>query len=298
MDVYIRKILEDSIKYRYCTEAELKAKESKTKYPIITADAEFVSKFTGPSVYETGNTYILGGSKLAYSEFTHQASLSSTRLLSVPDVYDKLGISMEYIKDLVEKVRDKSIPIVVIGYGGMMINMIHIWGVFSNMFGTHIFSKVSIYEDDKISFSNLFRLLKHPFSLAKYNDSYVCSKFYIMPVNELEISSSGINQYTVRFAQNYISDNEDIVYIGAPDFETRDILSKRKFLACTHSDDKIAIISRPIVDSSITGETYGKIDVGTLFPNIYLAAVKMLEVMLKGEYMEDTIIWENNYATE
>lgn len=278
MDITFRKILADSVRARYTTE--------NNPGPISVADGVFVASLSmcdnnvyGSESHVTAHQYCY--SEIC-SEFTGATQLPVDtvlkRLLSEAD----FGNYIQLLNTLADSQKD----IVIIGYGGMMINLIYIWNYMSRYINRPIFKTVSVFEDDNLSYSNLWRLLKSP---TKFRLPY-----YVKSINKTlllddKYFASTVNVYTRRFTGSDVVDGA--IYIGAPDFETREVLSNHNFLSILHADNDITIVSKPVVDSSITSETYGLIDVNVLFPNIYMASVKTLDVINKNEYPTDAVLW-------
>jgi hypothetical protein len=110
-----------------------------------------------------------------------------------------------------------------------------------------------------------------------------------------------MNYEDVRSVKNDNSNNgfsEDRHFIfGAPNYEARKFLQDAPFIFAGHSDNEISFYSRPIVDSDLTRETYGKINLDYFFINILKGAEELINIFAnyKPEDLAlDKKIWSYN----
>lgn len=296
-DYSIKHILSEAVKYRYLEY------NRDTVVPIEVLDSYMISNFRSTSAngYNSSSLDLPAGSKIyrCYSEFTQDVFNGTVVQIQPINVLTVLGIDEQHIYKLLMDISAAKKDIVVIGYGGMMINILYIWSKLLDHYSIghayldRLFNSLTIYEDDTIAFSNIFRLLKS--TMRKFTSSRGS-------VNKLnlftEYNLSGkVRLNRAKFYGPFSENAENAIYIGAPGFEAREALENHRFIAPVHMDNTISIISSPVVDSSITTETYGLINVDTLYPNIYLASIKLLELILADEYPKDTVLWSNTFGT-
>lgn len=293
MDVYFKQILRDSLDSRYGNFDKYGPIPEAVDGRIIQQWASSFDHYTSSYraiAYSTAKAIPL---PVVYSELL--ADLEGAEQLHLLDIIEKLNINITEIIDTWYRLADKQTNVCVIGYGGMMINMIYIWSQIQQYYRLPaVFDDLEIWEPDSLSFSNCFRLLKSPLRYTRGTISLMRKINLLTPV-ERKLAKC-IDTHDTRLDSSHIHSYDGYTFIGAPDFDTRVLLEGKPFLSCLHSDDKISIISSPVVDSSLTAETYGRVNVNTLFPNIYLASAQMLKILDSGVYPPDTVLWANDFA--
>ncbi len=212
----------------------------------ISKNAAFISKFL--SIY-TGNKHI------PFKELL-KCFIDDTKLL-----------------ELLIKVKSKKHRITLVGYGGMGINLIHFLSLMCDQVDIkYIFRSLKIYEGDNLSFSNTFRIYKditrYPSTISPHNKLNLFNEYNL---------SKEIRLVKQRFGEDNLADGE--LYIGAPDFTTRDILQKHNFIFMGHKDDSVVLVSRPLVNDALTIESYGSINLATFFLNLIAATLQLLQYL-------------------
>ena len=164
---------------------------------------------------------------------------------------------------------------------------------------THWIKKLTIYESDNISLSNSFRIYKdmskitqktspsHKFDLIN-NDSNICKE---------------LNLNHIRFSRPIKDDGFPTrrFYFGAPDFDTRKLMENQPFIFTGHSGNEVEFYGRPIVDSDLTRETYGKIHLDYFFMNILKSAEKLIDIFANNnpnDIPKDSLIFKYNHKEE
>ena len=229
----------------------------------ISKNAAFISKFL--SVY-TGNKHI------PFEEIA-TCFIDSDTLLK-----------------LLTKVKAKKLNLSLIGYGGMGINLLHFISLLADSIDIkHIFRSLQIYEADNLSFSNTFRIYK---DITKYASD-------INPQNKLRLFdeynlAKEIKLIERRFTKDDINTNQ--LHIGAPDFTTRKALYDSNFIFTGHKDDAVMLVSSPIVNDSLTIESYGSINLTTFFLNLIAVTIEFLKQLanidISALLPKDTLLYQ------
>ncbi len=226
--------------------------------------------------YNTQNESCIPFLILSYQSVVNSSySPNSKNFVTVDKQYTfddllKKNIAYNYYKTLdFEKIRDKQINLTIIGYGGFMINMMHFIELMRRKNTTgNIFKRISIYEDDKLSLLNSFRVYQDLLQTRNNTNN----KMDLFQVNN-GIAYS-IDMRNRRFCKDDIEDN--YIHIGSPDFETRKILENKNFLFFGHSNEDTIIHKSPVIDSDMAVETYGKMDIAIFFEAVLSSTIMFL----------------------
>nr|DAT37765.1 MAG TPA: hypothetical protein [Caudoviricetes sp.] len=218
-----------------------------------------------------------------------------------------LGYNLKDIKKDLLAVKKKKLDIVSIGYGGMMCN------VFENLIElceilniNNIFHSISIFEQETLEASNMLRLnTAESFSLLTDNSIINRSNNTRLILGKLSLINRGklvsLASTSLRLYNNYFRLNEFLhmnhknldpyhcVYIGAPDFETRQIFAKKylRFLALLHQNDNVSIIAKPIANTASQVETYGSIKLAQFFMNCLVATVEFIKILATRDNLDE-----------
>ena len=201
----------------------------------------------------------------------------------------------EKIIKLFKKVKEKNINLIVVGYGGAMINFLYNLSNLKDLVGFNepIFKSMYAFEKENIAFTNILRLGK-PIALEAYMEVFVNSKNGPIGLNKLNLLKDELNlAEDVLLVEDYLTEeniaeleDEDLpnkVFIGAPNFTARKLLEDSNFYFFGHSGHEIEIFYKPYVDTELARETYGSIDIPTLISNIALGTIAQLEIWAKVE---------------
>jgi hypothetical protein len=103
-----------------------------------------------------------------------------------------------------------------------------------------------------------------------------------------------LHQYYLT--EDHIGDiGDDVFFFGAPDFETRDMLNKYNFIFGGHSGDSVAFVYKPVVDSDLTSESYGTINLASFYLNMMKATEELIYVLADDRKLEkDEILFKFN----
>ena len=218
-----------------------------------------------------------------------------------------LGYNLKDIKKDLLAVKKKKLDIVSIGYGGMMCN------VFENLIElceilniNNIFHSISIFEQETLEASNMLRLnTAESFSLFTDNSIINRSNNTRLILGKLSLINRGklvsLASTSLRLHNNYFRLNEFLhmnhknldpyhcVYIGAPDFETRQIFAKKylRFLALLHQNDNVSIIAKPVANTASQIETYGSIKLAQFFMNCLVATVEFIKILATRDNLDE-----------
>ena len=207
---------------------------------------------------------------------------SMTDVTTFSDFMDIVGIDQRKLADNLNRMDRNKKDVVFIGYGGMTINVLNFMRNMCQLhYDTNIINHLSIYEPDKLSLTNLFRVYKD------------CSKIVgdvQEPVSKLNLFNEHRLAMDSDFKTRYFTQDElrrwskDTIFIGAPDFATRELLKDSHFLFVGHSDNEVSITYQPSTEHDMTIETYGKIDVRILWANLLHATNALVEILGKDEF--------------
>ena len=204
-------------------------------------------------------------------------------------------------KDL-KKIRSKHLKLLVVGYGGAMINMLYnmtLWAKYYNTFG--IFDKILIFENDNIDLTNLFRIGKpiynHVIDRGLLTPEIIdlgsdTRTIIDSPSNKMHLINSNSpenylsREFTIHKVAMYLTKKlaqtakeKGYIFVGAPDLETRNILSEFPFFFMGHQDSEVELQFAPKDISDLVIENYGKIDVPVLLTNLQLATAAFIKTL-------------------
>ena len=218
-----------------------------------------------------------------------------------------LGYDLKSIKKDLLAVKKKKLDIVSIGYGGMMCN------VFENLIElcsilnmNSIFHTISIFEQETLEASNMLRLNTAE-SMNLVTDNSIINRSFgtrlilgkLNLINRGKLSS--LVSISLMLSNNYFDlrdflhsnhrylDPYHCIYIGAPDFETRQVFAKKflSFLALLHQNDNVSIIAKPIANTASQVETYGSIKLAQFFMNCLVATVEFIKILATRDDLKD-----------
>jgi hypothetical protein len=226
------------------------------------------------------------------SQFLNVPQLDFSELMHI------LGYNKTYISKLLKRVREKNLTPIIVGSGGSMMNFMH-WASEACKWTSvaSIFNKVVVYEDDELDFTNLLRIPFIPKISQQnmYNGNIlkidgIAGRFEILSSGNIA-QGSYFSYYNQRLTEQNVNDIVDArasnkIFIGAPDMETRKMLSEHEdavFIAYTQQDASFSIVINPTIDNDMIMENYGKIELNQFFMNQIVQAMRFLEY-LADEY--------------
>lgn len=173
-----------------------------------------------------------------------------------------------------------------IGYGGAVCNLHQFIMCFKREVRNRTKTDPIIYENDSFSFHNMFRIYDHRLLLSGL-DIYHLDINNIMPKVEYSLVKSSFslrkfNENLLRETHSSYIPREHILYVGAPDIETRELFQKceKNLLLFVHKNSN-GYIAQNIPVSGLEQETYGRINVPILLLNILKMTEKFLEYCRK-----------------
>ena len=256
------------------------------------------------------------------------ARMLGIRELPLDDMLAMIGYTKQRITELLTNVKAKKFNIAFAGYGGVGTNTVYWLTELCNMTNIQgLFNKIIITDFDKLSLDNVFRMpnpfktllaLKHEDMIFnrvtntytkteyRFNSLY---KTQTIPENSLKalstkapyIGTDALTGYT--FNENHINNLYNWIVYGAPDIESRRILSEaihgpssensnsydsrlaehiKAFISATHGDDICELSINPSYlenESNLMIESYGIIQLNVFFFNQLRLAIAFLEVL-------------------
>ncbi len=191
----------------------------------------------------------------------------------------------EEIHGILRAIQAKEMKLAVIGYGGAMINFL--WDTyllaFLSNFNEPVFKEICVFEKEAISFTNILRIGK-PVLLESYLSIYLNETGALNKLNMIREEFQLAEDVTL--IEDYLTDEADLkelvdndfVLIGAPNFDARVLLQDSNFFFFGHANNELEIFFQPIVNTELTFESYGSIDVPVLLSNIAAGTIEMLRV--------------------
>jgi hypothetical protein len=221
------------------------------------------------------------------------ASLVGASHVPFNNLIKMADIDMSRLKVEMRKLKKKELTLVSVGYGGLSINVLHFLSLLAYRVDIdNIFKMLHIYEEDKISYTNAMRIYKD-LTRVTCKMGERLNKTEIFDEDNL---AENIVLHQYYLTKDHIGDiNDKVVFFGAPDFETRDMLKEYNFVFGGHNGDNLAFVYKPDVDSDMTAETYGTINIASFFLNMLKAAEQLVYILASDEkYEPDTILFEHN----
>jgi len=303
MKIYLRNFLEEAIRQRYAPISQL------------GADNEIIfNKFSRNEIHSMifdENIPIFNNNIAMMSGFTSAAQQDYSPILfrkGFPEYLKKMRLNEKLfgnfwitrqLRDEIEKIINKKYTLVVIGYGGAMQNILYNLFMFSKYLKIYPwFQNLFLFENDILETTNIFRIGKPLVnkSLSRFekyktdNLNYqidnnflkVLPKIYAFnEESQLAKKNHLIKKYfTINDAKEILEKYENVIFIGAPDFETRQALHEMNapFIMIGHSNNAVSITKCPKIEGLIT-ETYGSIDIPVLLMNLWGASYKFIELL-------------------
>jgi hypothetical protein len=194
----------------------------------------------------------------------------------------------ERVRELLDNIAKKKLKLAVIGYGGAMINFL--WNTyllaFISSYNEPIFEEITIYEKESISLTNILRLSK-PIILDSFlsihcNDDGSLPKIRLIK-EEFQLTKKMVlfKRFLTEESEVKALEKEGYVFIGAPNFAARQLLENSPFFFLGHANNELEIFYQPLVNTDLTFESYGSIDVPVLLSNLAVGTIKQLELFLE-----------------
>ena len=189
------------------------------------------------------------------------------------------------IHDILRAIQAKEMKLAVIGYGGAMINFL--WNTyllaFLSDFNEPVFKEICVFEKEAISFTNILRVGK-PVLLESFLSIYLNESGSLNKLNMIREEFQLAEDVTL--IEDYLTEEDDLkelvdsdfLLIGAPNFEARKLLEDSNFFFFGHANNELEIFFQPIVNTELTFESYGSIDVPVLLSNIAAGTIEMLRI--------------------
>ncbi|MCF6331000.1 MAG: hypothetical protein L3I99_05575 [Sulfurimonas sp.] len=214
-----------------------------------------------------------------------------------------LNITDKKLKDLVLKVKRKKLNLVFVGFGGTSVNTEYWLGKILDHTGdVYLFDHVSVFDNDKIEFSNLIRFPNDfSSSLATYKAKLYTNKNslgqkYNRLISRLSIFKNTGEDSSLPYPLSYqkttkggyvLDADKNTIFYGAPDLQTRKDFTEThlKLVAATHGDATCSITLNPTIDENIQTEGYGTICLNTFFWNQLAMTIGFLEFLAEDNTM-------------
>ncbi len=280
MNISLRRHITDAVKHRYLTDLNVNSQELGGKI-IDALTPTYVAEHTEINNFEAMTISPMN------AKLTGATSIPFNNLIKIA------GIDMKRLKKAMQDVRSRGLTFVSVGYGGLSINMLHFLSMLAYRLDEYdIFKALHIYENDNISYTNIMRVYKDlSHTACGYGDRI--NKTVLFDEDNIA-ENIMLHQYYLK--EEHIGDiGNDVFFFGAPDFETRDMLSKYNFIFGGHSGDNVVFVYKPLVDSDLTVESYGTINLASFYLNMMKATENLMYVLASGEALTpDEVIFQHN----
>lgn len=222
-------------------------------------------------------------------------------VLSFTDFLKLSGVQvdLDHIAANFDKIKARETTLITVGYGGMTINVLHFMSKLAALTGkTNIFKTLAIHEEDTLTLANAFRIYK---DLSKIGTNpEIKPKLSLFTEHNLAGSVALRDSYLRESYKEGLLDRmkttgKHVVLWGAPDFKTRKWLSDMPFYFLGHGGNDVSIYVRPHIDESLSVETYGTINLNTLFPNLLTVTLAFIEALAndtQAEAGDNSLIFE------
>jgi hypothetical protein len=271
----IRRNLSDKIKVRY---ADVNPSEHGTQNMVIDA---YYPRLVRKALEGGRPENVVSKRTVAISDFI--AKEMNVAQMPIQDMCAILGYKEKDIKAILNAAKNKASALVLLGFGGTGTNAYH-WidklCKWTNV--VDIFTEIIIYDDDYIDLTNIFRI---PFSI-EYTDTVNYENRKIpkaMIAGKTVMSRLALKAFQSRMTDQF-STRESIIYYGAPDIQTRQIISRFsdnpiQFISGTHGDDSCSLYVNPPQDTDLQVESYGMINLSVFFMNQLRMTIELLNII-------------------
>lgn len=281
----------------------------RTRYKVYTEDeakallANPGQNFVADTFYPSMVMENIGASTNHVFLSPQFAAISGRPCVPTEEMVKWLGVPKKAIKEALLELKEKQITLVMIGYGGYGINTLYYLNELCRITGvTNIFKHLAILEEDVLSFSNTLRIapdinaqpckaMDKPSKLeifanaAESYDGVICESISLVA-----------ERFTTEMVTEIFDNIENVVYLGAPDFETRKVLEDKNFIFGGHSNNDVVCVSRPVVDEGITTESYGTINLNVFFLNMLRGAIELPKLLALDELPTNELLFRYNVA--
>jgi len=235
------------------------------------------------------------------------SNMTGVRQLPFKMMLQTLGVSDKELKETVLKVKRKKLHLCFVGFGGTGTNTYHwLTKILDHTGNVNLFDQVTVYDKDKIDFTNLLRI---PFDTSSRtandkvdlfdnrnklsNRTFKTSNSFIKPIafesasgrNESQqrlYKSANVtyNEELVRHVKTF-TPHDNVIFYGAPDLTTREqmTIANFNFINATHGDDDCSLMLKPEIDTSLQTESYGMIRLTTFFFNQLAMTIGLLKFL-------------------
>lgn len=292
MEITVKQFLADNISRRYVkfTDEEYQDICSANSDGLIIADS------LAPA------SIILDKKVPINSVFISQtlAALNGGTALPFDELLKILGIKLPEVKKKLNALKKEKLNLILVGYGGYSINTLEFLYQLCIRTGvTNLFKTLTIFEADNLTVTNCFRIYKNVLIPAEAV-SDMQSKLALITDNYDGILSDAIHLVNEYLTPEIYTENfkgKRVVYLGAPDFDTRKLLEDENFIFGGHAGDEVALISKPSINADITIESYGTINPAILFMNLLRATVALPDALMSG-FPANSVLFEYNFRDE
>jgi hypothetical protein len=228
------------------------------------------------------------------------AALHRGTALPFDELLKILGIKLPEVKKKLTALKKEQLNLILVGYGGYSINTMEFLYQLCIRCGiTDLFKTLTIFEADNLTLTNCYRIYKNLLTpIDELTDAQ--SKLSIVSDNYDGTLSSIINlvpEYLTPEIYESSLKGKRVVFLGAPDFPTRQLLVNEKFIFGGHAGDEVGLISKPHINADITIESYGTINPAVLLMNLLRATVELPSALL-SDFPDNTVLFDYNFKDE
>ena len=289
MEVTVQKYITGNIERRYIKFSKETIDALEASGQLVIGDTIAPSCFVNGSVMPTNAVFI-----------SHTiASMFGKDALPFEYLLKTLKIKLKDLDAKFKELKDANLNLILIGYGGYSINTLEFLYQIANRLGiSNLFKTLTIFENDKLTYTNCLRMYPNMSTIANVDNSM--NKLHVLPQKYDGVLSDKIILYPEALSKDVYDarlKGKRVVFLGAPDFETRKFLEDAHFIFGGHYGDEVSLIANPHVNMEITTESYGTINPATLFMNLIYAATKLPEALL-GKFEPNSTILDYNFRSQ
>ena len=291
MELNVNDVLNKALttRYKMYSQEEIDKKSAERRHPVVIVDSLAATKLVKPETLLPSNAMCIS---------PNIATMMGVDALPFDAVIDILEIDLDELKEDLEKLKEANINLIVVGYGGYSINTLEFLYQFCARLGvTGLFPKIHIWEDDNLTFTNCLRIYQNLATPAEVENSVKKLKLFSANAEKYDnVLSSEIRLVHHRLDADAYKDyylDKPCTLLGAPDFETRQLLEKARFIFGGHANDEVGLINNPVVNAQLTTESYGTINPTTLFLNLIKGAAMLPKALLNELPVGETIFEYN-----
>jgi len=257
---------------------------------------------------------LLGDYQSSHPKYLETKNFWKVMKKSLPESLEKIKkIKSREIESLIKKINKKHLKLCFVGFGGANSNLLYNMGLISRVNNKSIVDEIYVIEPENWAFTNILRVGKPVLDKARSRFSNLAESESFQKIETIDETEKSVSSDYFLTEVDYLTKEkilslkeEGYIFIGAPDFSTRNLLQEcdADFLMIGHSGNSIRITKNPTINGAVV-ETYGSIDIGILLMNLWAATFNLLDILANQnveEIVEGTELFsfdfDSNFSEE